>query len=65
DIAKLAGNTSVRIETLEKTWNTIMEGIEETKRIEEENKKLREQGIAKLDEMTEKIKRKSLNPSNA
>ncbi|MDP4090830.1 MAG: toxic anion resistance protein, partial [Bacillota bacterium] len=47
DIAKLAGNTSVRIETLEKTWNTIMEGIEETKRIEEENKKLREQGIAK------------------
>lgn len=65
DIAKLAGGTSVRIETLEKTWSTIMEGIEETKRIEEENKKLREQGIAKLDDMTEKLKRKSLNPSNA
>lgn len=65
DIAKLAGGTSVRIETLEKTWSTIMEGIEETKRIEEENKRLREQGIAKLDDMTEKLKRKSLNPSSA
>ncbi|WP_139903688.1 toxic anion resistance protein [Clostridium thermarum] len=64
DIAKLAGSTSVRIDTLEKTWNTIMEGIEETKRIEEENKRLREQGLLKLDDMTEKLKRKSLNPSS-
>jgi uncharacterized protein YaaN involved in tellurite resistance len=64
DIAKLSGNPSVRIETLEKTWNTIMEGIEETKRIEEENKRIREQSIAKLDDMTEKLKTKSLNPGN-
>jgi uncharacterized protein YaaN involved in tellurite resistance len=64
DIAKLSGSTSVRIDTLEKTWNTIMEGIEETKRIEEENKRLREQGLVKLDDMTEKLKRKSLNPSS-
>ena len=64
DIAKLAGSTSVRIDTLEKTWNTIMEGIEETKRIEEENKRQREQGLIKLDDMTEKLKRKSLNPSS-
>ncbi|MCB2360446.1 toxic anion resistance protein [Clostridium estertheticum] len=61
DIAKLAGGTSVKIETLEKTWNTIMQGIEETKSIEDENKKLREVGIVKIHEMTEKIKQKSLS----
>lgn len=47
-IAKLTGQPSVKIETLETTWNTIMEGIDETERIEEENRKLREEGIKKL-----------------
>ena len=61
DIAKLAGGTSVKIETLEKTWNTIMQGIEETKNIEDENKRLREAGIVKLHDMTEKLKQKSLS----
>jgi uncharacterized protein YaaN involved in tellurite resistance len=60
DIAKLTGGTSVKIETLEKTWQTIMEGIDETRRIEEDNKKLRETGLLKLDEMTEKLKQKSI-----
>ncbi|MGH4051459.1 MAG: toxic anion resistance protein [Clostridium sp.] len=61
DIAKLAGGTSVKIETLEKTWNTIMQGIEETKAIEDENKRLRSEGIVKLHDMTEKLKQKSLS----
>lgn len=61
DIAKLTGGTSVKIETLEKTWNTIMQGIEETKSIEDENKRLREAGIVKLHDMTEKLKQKSLS----
>lgn len=60
DIAKLSGGTSVKIETLEKTWNTIMQGIEETKSIEDENKRSREAGIVKLHEMTEKLKQKSI-----
>jgi uncharacterized protein YaaN involved in tellurite resistance len=60
DIAKLTGGTSVKIETLEKTWTTIMQGIEETKSIEDENKRLREAGIVKLHDMTEKLKQKSL-----
>jgi uncharacterized protein YaaN involved in tellurite resistance len=60
DIAKLTGGTSVKIETLEKTWQTIMEGIDETRRIEDENRKLRETGLLKLDEMTEKLKQKSI-----
>jgi uncharacterized protein YaaN involved in tellurite resistance len=61
DIAKLSGGTSVKIETLERTWQTIMQGIEETTRIEAENKKLREAGLLKLDDMTEKLKVKSLH----
>jgi len=60
DIARLAGGTSVKIETLEKTWNTIMQGIEETKSIEDENKRLRADGIIKLHDMTEKLKQKSI-----
>lgn len=61
DIAKLTGGTSVKLETLEKTWQTIMQGIEETTRIETENKKLRETGVMKLNDMTEKLQRKSLH----
>jgi uncharacterized protein YaaN involved in tellurite resistance len=61
DIAKLTGGTSVKLETLEKTWQTIMQGIEETARIETENKKLRETGVIKLNDMTEKLQKKSLH----
>lgn len=50
-IAKLTGQPSVKIETLETTWRTIMEGIDETERIEEENRKLREEGIEKINRM--------------
>ena len=37
-----------------------MQGIEETKNIEDENKRLREAGTIKLHEMTEKLKQKSI-----
>lgn len=39
--ARLASGSSINIETLETTWNTIMNGIEETKAIEEEVRKQR------------------------
>jgi len=61
NIAKLTGGTSVKIETLEKTWETIMQGIEETRSIEDENKRLRETGLIKLNSMTDKLKQKTLN----
>jgi uncharacterized protein YaaN involved in tellurite resistance len=51
EIAKLSGNSSIKIETLENTWKTILEGIDETKRIEEENRKLREQSKKKINDM--------------
>lgn len=51
EIAKISGAPSVKIDTLETTWKTIMEGIEETSKIEEENKKLREEGMQKIHQM--------------
>lgn len=60
DIARLTGGTSVKLETLEKTWQTIMSGIEETNNIEQENSRMREDGIRKIHEMNNKIKQKTL-----
>jgi len=39
--AKLASGSSIKIETLETTWRTIVNGIEETKQIQENAKKQR------------------------
>jgi len=62
DIAKLTGSPSIKIETLENTWQIIMDGINETEKIEEENKKLRQEGMQKLNnlqiEYMEKIHKK-------
>lgn len=51
EIAKLSGSPSIKIETLENTWKTIVEGIKETARIEDENRKLREEGTKKIKDM--------------
>lgn len=55
DIAKVTGGEAVKLETLEAAWKTIMEGILETERIEEENRKLREEGLSKIDKMKAEI----------
>ena len=60
DIARMSSGSSVKIETLENTWQTIMEGIEETQRIQKDNEKLRIEGTAKIQEMNEKMKQKLL-----
>jgi uncharacterized protein YaaN involved in tellurite resistance len=51
NIARLAGTSSIQIETLEKTWQTIMQGIEQTKEIEETNRLSRQTNAAKLESM--------------
>lgn len=51
EIAKMSSNSSIKVDTLEKTWQTIVEGIDETNKIEEENRKLREDGMKKLTKM--------------
>lgn len=56
-IARMAGTSSVQMETLEKTWQTIINGIEQTKQIEEENHRQRVENSKKL----ETIKAEMLN----
>ncbi|RDI45933.1 toxic anion resistance protein [Falsibacillus pallidus] len=61
DIARMAGRPSIKLETMEETWNIIVKGMQETKAIEEENKRLREEGrtrLAQLQDNYEKMKMK-------
>ena len=48
-ITRMTNTSSVQIETLEKTWNTIVSGIDETKRIQEEAKRKRAEDSKRLD----------------
>ncbi len=60
NIARMAGGPSITIETIETTWQTIMSGIQETKQIQEETIRNREEGrkrIEKLQLEYEKLKR--------
>ena len=50
-IARMAGSSSIQMETLEKTWQTIVSGIEQTRQIEEENHRQRVANSAKLENM--------------
>lgn len=47
--AQLASTSSIKVETLEETWRTIVSGIEETRRIQEEASAKRVADAAKLD----------------
>lgn len=46
--AKLTSGSSIKIETLEKTWTTIMNGIDETRNIQENARKQREEDQKRL-----------------
>lgn len=48
-VAKLASGSSLSIETLEKSWQTIVNGIEETKAIQEEMRQKRIDGTKRLE----------------
>jgi len=60
EIAKLMSGSSVKIETLEKTFDTIIKGIDETRQIEMENKQNREESKKKLSSLQERIKESNL-----
>lgn len=47
--ARLATGSSIKIETLETTWRTIVSGIDETKQIQEESRKKRIEDQARLE----------------
>jgi uncharacterized protein YaaN involved in tellurite resistance len=57
DIARLAGSPSIKIETIEESWNIIIKGMQETRAIEEENKRLREEGTKRLEQLQENFKK--------
>ena len=49
--AKLASGSSIKIDTLEKTWRTIVNGIDETRAIQENARKQRIDDAARLDQI--------------
>ncbi|MCR8743850.1 toxic anion resistance protein [Romboutsia lituseburensis] len=57
DIAKMASGSVVAIETLEKSYQTIMKGIEDTKAIQEQNKSKRVENTMKLEQIKSTMKR--------
>ena len=59
--ARLASGSSIQIETLETTWQTITNGIEETRQIEEEARKKRLEDKARLEAIKEDFKTKYSN----
>lgn len=60
DIARQAGSPSIKIETIETTWQTILAGIEETKQIQAETVRNREEGRKRIEQLQleyEKLKK--------
>lgn len=55
NVKKSASSPVISIETLEKTYNAILNGIEEVKQIDEQNKEERLQNIRKLEELKIKM----------
>lgn len=55
--ARLASGSSIKIETLEATWKTIVSGIEETKQIQDNAKKKRVEDQARLETIKSEFNR--------
>lgn len=61
--AKLASGSSIQIETLETTWRTIVDGIDETRQIQEDARKKRIEDQARLETIKEDFNRQYHMPS--
>lgn len=57
EIAKLSSGSSVSIETLQKSFETIMKGIEDTKAIQETNRQQRKENSYKLETIKADMKK--------
>ncbi|MER1958142.1 MAG: toxic anion resistance protein [Solibacillus sp.] len=51
NIARQAGSPSIKMETIETTWKTIMAGIEETKQIQAETVRNRDEGRKRIEQL--------------
>lgn len=61
NIARMSGGSSIQIETLQKTYATIKEGIEETKHVQEELASKRSQDSLVLEQMKQEMKQKGFS----
>ena len=62
--ARLASGSSIKIETLETTWRTIVNGIEETKQIQDNAHKKRVEDQARLETIKNEFNRMYHMPKN-
>ena len=63
-IAKMASGSSIQVDTLEKTWQTIVNGIDETKRIELEARKQREVDKQRLENIKNDFNKRFIEAGN-
>ena len=56
-IAKMASGSSIQIENLRKSYETIMNGIQETRQIQEQNAEERKQNVVELERMKQGMRR--------
>ena len=56
-IAKMASGSSIQIENLRKSYETIMNGIQETRQIQEQNAEERKQNAVELERMKQGMRR--------
>ncbi|AKL95894.1 resistance protein [Clostridium aceticum] len=59
EIAQLTSGSSIKIETLEQTFETIMKGIDDTRQIQEENRQNRESSKQRLLELQKQLESKN------
>ena len=56
--AQIASGSSIKVDTLEKSWKTIVNGIEETKRIQDEARRQRAEDKVKLENIKNEFYKK-------
>ncbi|MCI8634280.1 MAG: toxic anion resistance protein [Eubacterium sp.] len=62
--ARMASGSSIKIETLETTWKTIVDGINETKQIQDDARKKRVEDQARLENIKAEFNRMYHMPNN-
>lgn len=62
-IAQMASGSSIKIETLENTWRTIVNGIDETRQIEENAKRQRIEDQARLENIKQEFNQRYHMPA--
>ncbi len=60
---QLASGSSIKVETLEETWKTIVEGIDETRKIQDEAKQKRKEDSVRLQKLKDEYRAK-MNQTN-